>query len=97
METYPGIGVGLAIVRPSKKTGASASIPPTVRQPLLDGSEWNLVDKSDQLQMPRLASHNVLGRRAVVPFFTTKGESGTGLSLWITSDVLRKYHATMRP
>ena len=30
------------------------------------------------------------------PFFTTKGESGTGLGLWITSDILRKYEGTMR-
>jgi signal transduction histidine kinase len=30
------------------------------------------------------------------PFFTTKGESGTGLGLWITSDILRKYDATVR-
>jgi nitrogen fixation negative regulator NifL len=30
------------------------------------------------------------------PFFTTKGESGTGLGLWITSDILRKYDGTMR-
>lgn len=30
------------------------------------------------------------------PFFTTKGESGTGLGLWITSDILRKYAGTMR-
>jgi signal transduction histidine kinase len=29
------------------------------------------------------------------PFFTTKGESGTGLGLWITSDILRKYDGTM--
>jgi len=30
------------------------------------------------------------------PFFTTKGESGTGLGLWITSDILHKYHGTIR-
>ena len=30
------------------------------------------------------------------PFFTTKGESGTGLGLWITSDILRKYNGTIR-
>ena len=30
------------------------------------------------------------------PFFTTKGESGTGLGLWITSDIVRKYDGTMR-
>ncbi len=30
------------------------------------------------------------------PFYTTKGESGTGLGLWITSEILRKYDATMR-
>jgi len=34
--------------------------------------------------------------RIFEPFFTTKGESGTGLGLWITSDILRKYNATMR-
>ncbi len=30
------------------------------------------------------------------PFFTTKGESGTGLGLWITADIIRKYNGTMR-
>jgi PAS domain S-box-containing protein len=30
------------------------------------------------------------------PFFTTKGESGTGLGLWITSDILRKYDGALR-
>jgi PAS domain S-box-containing protein len=30
------------------------------------------------------------------PFFTTKGESGTGLGLWIASDILRKYDGTLR-
>jgi signal transduction histidine kinase len=30
------------------------------------------------------------------PFFTTKGEAGTGLGLWITSDIVRKYEGTMR-
>jgi len=30
------------------------------------------------------------------PFFTTKGEKGTGLGLWITSDIIRKYEGTMR-
>jgi len=34
--------------------------------------------------------------RIFEPFFTTKGESGTGLGLWITSDILRKYDGTMR-
>ena len=30
------------------------------------------------------------------PFFTTKGEGGTGLGLWITSDIITKYEGTMR-
>jgi signal transduction histidine kinase len=30
------------------------------------------------------------------PFFTTKGEGGTGLGLWIASDILRKYDGTIR-
>jgi signal transduction histidine kinase len=30
------------------------------------------------------------------PFFTTKGESGTGLGLWIASDILQKYDGVMR-
>lgn len=30
------------------------------------------------------------------PFFTTKGANGTGLGMWVSSDLLRKHHATMR-
>jgi PAS domain S-box-containing protein len=30
------------------------------------------------------------------PFFTTKGEQGTGLGLWITREILQKYGATIR-
>ncbi|HEV2961059.1 MAG TPA: PAS domain S-box protein [Candidatus Angelobacter sp.] len=30
------------------------------------------------------------------PFFTTKGEHGTGLGLWITREILQKYSATIR-
>jgi signal transduction histidine kinase len=30
------------------------------------------------------------------PFFTTKGEGGTGLGLWITSDILHKYQGTIK-
>jgi signal transduction histidine kinase len=28
--------------------------------------------------------------------FTTKGEKGTGLGLWVSREILRKHHATMR-
>lgn len=34
--------------------------------------------------------------RIFEPFFTTKGESGTGLGLWIASDILRKYEGKMQ-
>jgi signal transduction histidine kinase len=34
--------------------------------------------------------------RILEPFFTTKGESGTGLGLWIASDILRKYDGVMK-
>jgi PAS domain S-box-containing protein len=30
------------------------------------------------------------------PFFTTKGEQGTGLGLWITREILQKYGATIK-
>ena len=34
--------------------------------------------------------------RILEPFFTTKGEGGTGLGLWIASDILRKYNGVMK-
>jgi PAS domain S-box-containing protein len=34
--------------------------------------------------------------RIFEPFFTTKGESGTGLGLWIASDILRKYDGVIK-
>jgi signal transduction histidine kinase len=33
--------------------------------------------------------------RIFEPFFTTKGESGTGLGLWIASEILRKYDGSL--
>ena len=30
------------------------------------------------------------------PFFTTKGANGTGLGLWVSHDLLKKHHATMK-
>jgi hypothetical protein len=35
-------------------------------------------------------------QRIFEPFFTTKGESGTGLGLWIASDILRKYDGVIK-
>jgi signal transduction histidine kinase len=30
------------------------------------------------------------------PFFTTRSEFGTGLGLWVTHQIIKKHHATMR-
>src|SRR5205807_2478717 len=30
------------------------------------------------------------------PFFTTKGQTGTGLGLWISSEIIEKHHGTVR-
>jgi PAS domain S-box-containing protein len=34
--------------------------------------------------------------RVLEPFFTTKGEKGTGLGLWVTAGILNKYGGSMR-
>ncbi|HZZ40902.1 MAG TPA: ATP-binding protein [Acidobacteriaceae bacterium] len=34
--------------------------------------------------------------RLFEPFFTTRGDSGTGLGLWVSREILNKHHASMR-
>jgi signal transduction histidine kinase len=35
-------------------------------------------------------------RRIFEPFFTTKSSTGTGLGLWVSSEILRNHHAYVR-
>ena len=35
-------------------------------------------------------------RHLYEPFYTTKGDSGTGLGLWVSKEILDKHHATIR-
>jgi hypothetical protein len=35
-------------------------------------------------------------RRLFEPFVSTKGDSGTGLGLWVSREILDKHHATIR-
>jgi signal transduction histidine kinase len=34
-------------------------------------------------------------RRIWEPFFTTKGEMGTGLGLWVTQEIIDKHHGSV--
>jgi signal transduction histidine kinase len=34
--------------------------------------------------------------RIFEPFFTTKGASGTGLGLWVSSEIVHRHHGTLR-
>ena len=35
-------------------------------------------------------------QRIFEPFFTTKESTGTGLGLWVSSEIITKHHATVR-
>jgi PAS domain S-box-containing protein len=35
-------------------------------------------------------------KRMFEPFFTTRGDNGTGLGLWVTREIVMKHHASMR-
>jgi signal transduction histidine kinase len=34
--------------------------------------------------------------RIFEPFFTTKGASGTGLGLWVSSEIVHRHHGALR-
>ncbi len=75
---------GAVIVRVTPQQGSSSSS----GQHLEPGAVIEIVDNG-----PGIAAEN--RSRLFQPFFTTKGERGTGLGLWVSQGIIRKHGGTI--
>jgi PAS domain S-box-containing protein len=63
------------------------------------GSEWTPAGRAGVRILVADTGHGIAPehrKRVAEPFFTTKGEKGTGLGLWVSKSIVAKHQGTMR-